>query len=342
MSITRAQFLRGLGAGSLLLPAALQGATAAPAAFQSSLSGNGVKPWSILPPPRPGTLRFAVIGDNTGVARPGVFDQALKQIRWLQPDFIMSVGDFIEGYTEDKAEIDRQWTAIEKSVTDCGIPFLYMVGNHDMNNAETKAAWTARRGAPYYSFTYKGALFLVLNTDDDTLTPMSPAESKQFYYYVEMMQKAPKQFDEQLTKYLEAGKDTSMNSAIDQPHIGGEQVQFVHDTLAAHTDAKWTFVFLHKPAWKNADPAFARIQAMLKGRRHSVFAGHTHYFTHQQFDGADYINMATTGGIKSKIGPGTMDHVMLVTLTAEGPAFANQRLTGLMDVAGNTGQSLAY
>jgi hypothetical protein len=37
-----------------------------------------------------------------------------------------------------------------------------------------------------------------------------------------------------------------------------------------------------------------------------------------------------------------MDHTMLVTLTADGPAFANTRLNGLMDVAGVSGQVRAY
>ena len=112
--------------------------------------------------------------------------------------------------------------------------------------------------------------------------------------------------------------------------------------ISKYPNPRWTFVVLHKPAWKMQSPAFAQIQAMLKGRSYTVFAGHTHYFTHEVFDGADYINMGTLGGIRQRNGPGTMDHAMLVTLTGSGPVFANQRIAGLMDLDGQTGQTLAY
>ncbi len=99
---------------------------------------------------------------------------------------------------------------------------------------------------------------------------------------------------------------------------------------------------MHKPAWKMASPAFAKIQAMLGGRNYTVFAGHTHYFTHDVLDGHDLINMATTGGIMQKQGPGTLDHTMLVTMGPNGPFYANTRLSGLMDVTGETGQTRIY
>ncbi len=49
--------------------------------------------------------------------------------------------------------------------------------------------------------------------------------------------------------------------------------------------------------------------------------------------------MAATGGIIQKQGPGTLDHMMLVTMEPNGPFYANTRLSGLMDVAGETGQT---
>jgi hypothetical protein len=52
--------------------------------------------------------------------------------------------------------------------------------------------------------------------------------------------------------------------------------------------------------------------------------------------------MASTGGVRHRNGPGTMDHVLVVTLTPQGPLYANTRLTGLMDLAGETGQVRAY
>jgi hypothetical protein len=118
--------------------------------------------------------------------------------------------------------------------------------------------------------------------------------------------------------------------------------QAMVDMLARNPNPQWTFVVMHKPGWKSQDKQFAKIQAMLAGRPYTVIAGHTHYFTHEVIDGHDYINMATCGGIRQRPGPGSIDHIINVTLTQKGPLYANMRLTGLMNVAGESGQTLAY
>ncbi|HLG90440.1 MAG TPA: hypothetical protein VKZ79_25010 [Alphaproteobacteria bacterium] len=46
---------------------------------------------------------------------------------------------------------------------------------------------------------------------------------------------------------------------------------------------------------------------MLGSRPYTVFAGRTHYFTHDLLDGRDYINMGMIGGIRHQMGPGAMD-----------------------------------
>jgi hypothetical protein len=349
MLVSRAGFLRGLVA-TTALPLT---ARAAPAeidslgAFRADGQIDGAKPWTAMPGTGPAPLRFAVIGDNTGLARPGVFDQAMRQIGWLKPDFILSVGDLIEGYIEDKAAIAAQWAAIEKSVAKAGVPFVYTPGNHDTNNAETVAAWGQRRGPGYYAFRYKSALFLILNTEDP-VTPLSAKVSRQMYDMIDLMAKDPDKAERAMADYANQAKGANIKHSdsnyaeADKANISDKQLAWVRDTLARNPNPAWTFVILHKPAWKMASPAFARIQGMLGQRNYTVFAGHTHYFTHDVLDGHDLINMGTTGGIRQQDGPGTMDHTMLVTLEADGPSFANTRLNGLMDVAGQTGQVRAY
>ncbi len=129
---------------------------------------------------------------------------------------------------------------------------------------------------------------------------------------------------------------------IGQCSFGERQLRWIAHTLAKNPTPKWTFVVLHRPVWKNQNKDFKKIQAMLAGRSHTVFAGHTHYFTHEVIDGHDYINMGTTGGFRVKEGPGMLDHTMLVTLARNGPLYANTRFTGLMNAAGETGQIYAY
>lgn len=346
MDVTRAGFLKGLLAAAAL-PAVAETATGKAVdkeAFRADTLSNGPHPWTAAPAATPGPLRFVVIGDNTGLARPGVFEQAMRQVRWLEPDFVLSVGDLIEGYIDDKAEIDRQWDAIEQAVSRAGCPFLFVPGNHDMNSPASVEAWRQRRGSAYYTFTYKRALFLVLSTEDPPV-PMPDKMVDQFYQMVETMKKDPDQVEAFMRKRLAGGGNSQSGEyakGLNVANISNAQLAFVEGALARHADVDWTFVILHKPAWKMATPAFAKVQRMLGDRPYTVFAGHTHYFSHDRLDGRDFINMATTGGIVHELGKGNMDHAMLVTLMPTGPVYANTRLNGLMDVTGETGQSRAY
>lgn len=344
MIITRANFLRGLIA-TTALPLTARAAVPEAVAFQAEGLGEGGVPWNRRPGTGGAPLRFAVIGDNTGIARPGVFDAAMTQIGWLKPDFILSVGDLIEGYSDDRATIGRQWEAVERSIAKAGVPFIHTPGNHDLDNEVTWGLWRERRGPGYFAFTYKRALFIILNTEDPP-TPMTEKMAAQFYSMVDMMAKDPDKAETTIGDYLAHSAEQNIRSGeyaeADRCNISDRQLAFVRDTLARHQAVSWTFVVLHKPAWKMASPAFARIQAMLGQRPYTVFAGHTHYFTHDVLDGHDLINMATTGGIKQQNGPGTLDHTMLVTLEPSGPSYANIRLSGLMNVAGASTQVRVY
>ena len=67
----------------------------------------GAKPWtseSFKNDPK--NFQFAVLGDRGGGASPlGTYERAIDQLNWMQPEFVMSVGDFVEGYTADPAEM---------------------------------------------------------------------------------------------------------------------------------------------------------------------------------------------------------------------------------------------
>jgi hypothetical protein len=40
---------------------------------------------------------------------PGIFEDAIDKLQLLQPQFVISVGDLIDGKTHDSAVIDEQW-----------------------------------------------------------------------------------------------------------------------------------------------------------------------------------------------------------------------------------------
>ena len=50
----------------------------------------------------PAAFQFAIVTDRTGTNRPGIFPKAMERLNWLQPEFVINIGDLIEGYTEDR------------------------------------------------------------------------------------------------------------------------------------------------------------------------------------------------------------------------------------------------
>ena len=42
-------------------------------------------------------FRFSILGDRTGDAEPGVYEQIWKDIDGLHPNFVINVGDTIQG-----------------------------------------------------------------------------------------------------------------------------------------------------------------------------------------------------------------------------------------------------
>jgi len=112
------------------------------------------------------TIRFVIVSDRTGGMRGGIFEGAIDKVEMLQPEFVLSVGDLIDGYTEDPEVWNAQWDEFDAIVDKLSMPFYYVPGNHDTSNELLTEVWRARHGRDFYHFKYKDVLFLALNTDE--------------------------------------------------------------------------------------------------------------------------------------------------------------------------------
>lgn len=112
------------------------------------------------------TFRFAIVSDRTGGMRGGIFEEAALKLNLLQPEFVLSVGDLIDGYTEDPEVWNAQWDEFDAIVNKLEMPFYYVPGNHDTSNELLTDVWRERHGRDFYHFKYKDVLFLSLNTDE--------------------------------------------------------------------------------------------------------------------------------------------------------------------------------
>ncbi len=304
---------------------------------------DDAEPWTSLEM-RDGEERFhfAVVTDRTGGMREGVFPIGVDKLNLVQPAFVMSVGDLIEGYTLDRQTIEEEWDEFEGFTARLDAPFFYVAGNHDYMNVEMEEEWRERFGASYYHFIYKDTLFLVLNSEIFDINPEGPdstgGEGHEEWY---------------ATEARTAARDA--------------QFAYVEQVLEANPNVRWTFVFIHKPFWRSGwefpprkeggewwemdlsnypvdgpyplneakTDDWTRMETLLGDRNYTAFAGHRHSYEYtDKSDGPhthDHISLATTGGVSSLRGLtfGEFDHLVWVTMTEDGPVVANLLLDGV-------------
>ncbi|MCZ2340596.1 MAG: metallophosphoesterase [Bacteroidales bacterium] len=114
----------------------------------------------------PDQFQFAVISDRTGGHRAKVYSRAVQQINLLQPTFVMSVGDLVEGYTQSREQATSDWDEFDRYTKQFRMPFFYVPGNHDLATNVLSDVWKERYGRQNYHFVYKNTLFLALNCED--------------------------------------------------------------------------------------------------------------------------------------------------------------------------------
>jgi serine/threonine-protein phosphatase CPPED1 len=244
---------------------------------------------------RPGTFRFAVVSDRTGGHRPGIFTRSVRMINMLQPEFVMSVGDLIEGYSTDPGQWALEWSEFESKLDALQMPFFFCIGNHDMSNVPMSENWRRKFGRAYYSFRYRDALFVVLNSEE-------PRPKEQIYKF------GPEQ-QEWLRQTLDQNRDVRWTFV------------FFHKPVWQEAMGDPTF-----QGWTPIE------EALLAGdRRYTVFVGHEHNYAKFVRHGRDYFMLATTGGGSKMRGVeyGEFDHVAWVTMKDTAPIIANVLLEGV-------------
>ena len=154
---------------------------------------TGAKPWTSENfANNPANFQFAIIGDRTGGANAqGTFKLAMAQLNLLQPEFVINVGDIIEGYTRDKAELHTQWEEAEGMTSMLGMPFFYTRGNHDVSYPEAREVWKERHGPAYYHFVYHNTLFIVLDSEDAPRLDPPPGMEEKIKLYNRLQTEDP-------------------------------------------------------------------------------------------------------------------------------------------------------
>lgn len=113
--------------------------------------------------PTPDSFRFAILGDRTGEAEPGVFEQVLQEVAAEHPAFVVGVGDTIQGLNDATAEAEwHQADQLLKPLRD--FPLYLAPGNHDIWSPESERLFVKYAAHPvHYGFDYGQAHFTILD-----------------------------------------------------------------------------------------------------------------------------------------------------------------------------------
>ncbi len=294
-----------------------------PEKFRHDLEG-GPTPWSHEAfDSKPEQFTFAIITDLNGGERPGIFQVAIDQLNLLRPEFILSVGDLIDGGTEDRDQLNKEWESFDDRASKANAPFFHLGGNHDLTNTVMRDVWSERYGPRYYYFIYQDVLFLMMDSEDYKEERMREIYEARAEYIKVADGPEPEKANEML--YFRMPERLT-------GEIGDEQSTYFEEVLSQYPDVRWTFILMHKPVWKREEAGgLQKVEAALGDRPYTVINGHFHTYSHTERNGRDYIMLGTTGGGQNPTNENAFDHVTLVTMTDAGPALANLKMEGILD-----------
>ena len=268
---------------------------------------------------------FAIISDLNGGERPGVYSQAVEHLNRLDPTFVLSVGDLIDGGTEDSLQLAKEWDSFAKRTAKLSMPFFYLGGNHDLTNARMREFWKNRFGPRYYHFVYENVLFLMLDSED------YEAHRMQEIYLARAH--AIKVIDGE----LEGNYEDTEYYKMPERRLGAfndEQYIYFKTVLEKYPEVKWTFVLMHKPLWmREDDKGLRKLENLLTDRPYTVINGHFHSFSHRIRNNRDYMILGTTGGGQNATDSMSFDHISLVRMSIP-PVITHIRMDGILNEKG--------
>lgn len=223
-------------------------------------------------------IRFAIIGDRTGSHAPRVYQDIIKEIELLKPDFTIAVGDMIEGYTDDMDEIRQQWEEYVTLIEPLSAPIYHTPGNHDIWIDGTDASINLYKefiGDLNYSFDHRGVHFVVMDNSRWGKIDELPQETIEW-----------------LTNDLQNNSEALYILVF-------YHIPYWFESLAQGLPDKLHDIFKEYGV-------------------DAVFTGHYHEFFADEYDGIIYTSIGSSGGIASPGITGLLYHFAWVTIDKDG------------------------
>jgi predicted phosphodiesterase len=207
-------------------------------------------------------VRFAVLSDQTGGAMPGVYDSVLVEVARMTPDFVVTVGDQIQGYvgsdtTRLRGEYDALFAQYDYAFGDrwrTDEDYLIITpGNHDITDDQAEPLWLECIGPTHFRRDVFGVTIFVLDN-----SRMSEADG-----------------------------------------IPAEQFAWLREELASVKVEDPVIVLTHRPyfsefVWSGEDDQAHDL--FVEHGVDAVLAGHWHTYVYEPRDGVQYMVCGSSGG----------------------------------------------
>src|SRR5580704_16599462 len=125
----------------------------------------GVQAQELTIPNRPGSLKFAAIGDN-GAGEQPEYDVANQMDRWHRRfpfDMVIMLGDNMYG-SQRPADFVQKFERPYKPLLDAGVKFYASLGNHDRTSNDMYGPFNMG-GTRYYTYARLNVRFFVLDSN---------------------------------------------------------------------------------------------------------------------------------------------------------------------------------
>jgi len=267
-------------------------------------SGNGI------------IFSFTVCGDSRPaddyLPQPEVFLKILNLVKNENPAFNMSVGDIINGGTDNVEIIKREFSDYLDALSILPVITYVTPGNHETQNDVTRQYFFELINLKAFTESIaKGVQIFIpglnnINEDDNTIESInlsnetgraSLAGLNNFYYYFN--------FKDVYFIVLNAFEKGYWGS------VEGNQLKWLKTVLESKKDGR-IFIFIHTPVYSVLNPdtitdgskhvSFSNKENLLLIRElfkeykvDAVFSGHEHLYDLQSHDGTKYIITALSG-----------------------------------------------